>query len=81
MQSDAYSTYVALVSDMTGRCARVCGTAISWSSFVDQLKEVGCEVIENQSMNYKAVDELTLNDMNEYGVIAIQELTTHADLP
>jgi hypothetical protein len=72
-------SYVALVADMTGRYAHVCGTAIDWDSFVDQLEEVGCEVIENQSMDYAPIDELTLDDMHEYGVITVQELTTHTD--
>jgi hypothetical protein len=72
-------SYVALVADMTGRYAHVCGTAIDWDSFVDQLEEVGCEVIENQSMDYAPIDELTLDDMHEYGVVTVQELTTHTD--
>jgi hypothetical protein len=73
------SCYVALVADMTGRYAHVCGTAIDWDSFVDQLEEVGCEVIENQSMDYKFIDEPTLDDMHEYGVITVQELITDTD--
>jgi len=72
-------SYVALVADMTGRYAHVCGTAIDWDSFVAQLEEVGCEVIENQSMDYAPIDELTLDDMHEYGVVTVQELTTHTD--
>jgi hypothetical protein len=72
-------SYVALVADMTGRYAHVCGTAIDWDSFVDQLEEVGCEVIENQTEDYEPIDELTLDDMHEYGVVAVQELITHTD--
>jgi hypothetical protein len=72
-------SYVALVADMTGRYAHVCGTAIDWASFVDQLEEVGCEVIENQTDDYEPIDELTLDDMHEYGVITVQELITHTD--
>jgi hypothetical protein len=72
-------SYVALVADMTGRYAHVCGTAIDWDSFVDQLEEVGCEVIENQTDDYEPIDELTLDDLHEYDVITVQELITHTD--
>jgi len=72
-------TYVALVADMTGRYAHVYGTAIDWPSFTDQLEEVGCEVIENQTDDYEPIDELTLDDMREYDVVTVQELITHTD--
>ena len=72
-------SYVALVADMTGRYAHVYGTVINWPSFTDQLEEVGCEVIENQTDDYEPIDELTLDDMHEYGVVTVQELTTHTD--
>jgi len=72
-------SYVALVADMTGRYAHVYGTAIDWPNFTDQLEEVGCEVIENQTDDYEPIDELTLDDMHEYGVVTVQELTTHTD--
>ena len=72
-------TYVALVADMTGRYAHVYGTAIDWFSFTDQLEEVGCEVIENQTDDYEPIDELTLDDIHEYDVVTVQELITHTD--
>jgi 2-polyprenyl-3-methyl-5-hydroxy-6-metoxy-1,4-benzoquinol methylase len=72
-------SYVALVADMTGRYAWVYGTAIDWPSFVDQLEEVGCEVIENQTDDYEPIEELTLDDLHEYDVITVQELITHTD--
>jgi len=72
-------TYVALVADMTGRYAHVYGTAIDWSSFVDQLEEVGCEVIENQTDDYEPIEVLTLDDLHEYDVITVQELIAHTD--
>jgi 2-polyprenyl-3-methyl-5-hydroxy-6-metoxy-1,4-benzoquinol methylase len=72
-------SYVALVADMTGRYAWVYGTAIDWSSLVDQIEEVGCEVIENQTDDYEPIDELTLDDLHEYDVITVQELITHTD--
>lgn len=72
-------SYVALVADMTGRYAHVYGTAIDWPSFTDQLEEVGCEVIENQTDDYEPIEEQTLDDMHEYGVVTVQELITHTD--
>jgi len=72
-------SHVALIADMTGRYAHVYGTAIDWSSFTDQLEEVGCEVIENQTEDYEPIDELTLDDMHECGVVTVQELITHTD--
>jgi hypothetical protein len=72
-------SYVALIADMTGRYAHVYGTAIDWKRFVDQLEEVGCEVIENQTSDYDDIDELTIDDMHEYGVVTVQELITHTD--
>ena len=72
-------SYVALVADMTGRYAHVYGTAIDWPSFTDQLEEAGCEVIENQTDDYEPIEEQTLDDMHEYGVVTVQELITHTD--
>jgi hypothetical protein len=72
-------SYVALIADMTGRYAHVYGTAIDWPSFTDQLEEVGCEVIENQTDDYEPIEEQTLDDMHEYGVVTVQELITHTD--
>lgn len=45
-------TYVALVADATGRYAHVYGNANSFIQFIDQLEDVGCEVIENQTNEY-----------------------------
>ena len=41
--------FVALVTDRTGRYAHVCGTARTWSQFSDQLEDIGCEVVEDQT--------------------------------
>ena len=72
-------SYVALVADMTGRYAWVYGTAIDWPSVTDQLEGVGCEVIENQTEDYEPIHELTFDELHEYGVVTVQELTTHTD--
>ena len=72
-------TYVALIADATGRYCHVYGTAIDWLGFVDQLEEVGVEVVEDQTSDYDDINTLSINDMHKDGVIAIQELTTHTD--
>ena len=72
-------TYVALIADATGRYCHVYGTAIDWSSFVGQLEEVGVEVVEDQTSDYDDIDTLSIDDMHEYGVVTVQELTTHTD--
>ena len=72
-------TYVALIADATGRYCHVYGTAIDWPSFVDQLEEVGVEVFEDQTSDYDYIGTLSIDDMHEYGVVTVQELTTHTD--
>ena len=72
-------TYVALVADATGRYCHVYGTALDWPSFADQLEEVGVEVVEDQTSDYDDVETLSVDDMKEYDVVTVQELTTHAD--
>lgn len=62
-------TYVALIADATGRFAHVYGNANSWSQFIDELEDVGCEVIENQTEDYESFE-----DIQEY-CVTIQQLT------
>jgi len=71
--------FVALIADAAGRYGHVYGTAVDWPSFVDQLEEIGVEVVEDQTSDYDDIDTLSIDDMHEDGVIAIQELTTHTD--
>ena len=72
-------TYVALIADAAGRYCHVYGTAVDWPSFVDQLEEVGVEVVEDQTSDYDDIDTLSVDDMHEYGVVTVQELTIHTD--
>ena len=67
--------YVALILDMTGQYAHVYGNANSWHQFHDQLEELGCEVIEDQSNDYKSMEEI-----KESGVLDIDELLDNTDL-
>lgn len=50
-------TYVALVADMRGRVCWVYQNANSWDSFCDQLENLGCEVIENQTNEWDGDEE------------------------
>lgn len=71
------STYVALIADCTGRYAHVYGNANNWVNFHDQLEDVGCEVIENQTTDYE--DDLTPEALEENEVMSITHLLKHSD--
>lgn len=62
-------TYVALIVDASGRYAHVYGNANSWDSFADQLEDVGCEVVEDQTSDYENINEI------EENCVTIEELT------
>jgi hypothetical protein len=73
-------TYVALVADYTGRYAHVYGNANSWSNYVDQLEDIGCEVIENQTDDYEIDPSENLAEcMEESGAIPIASLIKDTD--
>jgi hypothetical protein len=69
-------TYVALVTDYTGRYAHVYGNANSWVNYLNQLEDIGCEVIENQTDDYDSFDP---DDLKESGVIPINRLVEDTD--
>ena len=71
------SVYVALTADDSGRYCHVYGTADTWSNFTDQLEELGCEVVENQTDDYDIQDLGTIDD--EIGVVPITKLLTSTD--
>ena len=68
--------YVALVADASGRYAHVHGTATSWSAYIDQLEDIGCEVIENQTDDYDSFDPI---ELKECGVVPISLLIKETD--
>ena len=71
------SVYVALIADDSGRYCHVYGTADTWHNYVDQLEELGCEVVENQTDDYDIQDLGTIDD--EIGVVPITKLLTSTD--
>ncbi len=62
-------TYVALIADASGRYAHVYGNANSWAQFVNELEDVGCEVVEDQTNEYESLEEI------EEDCVTIQQLT------
>ena len=70
--------YVALIVDATGRYAFVWVEAESWDEAIDQLEDVGCEVVEDQTMEYEPED-FKPEAMKELGVCTIFELVNSPD--
>ena len=68
------NTYVALIADVTRRYCHVYGTANTWHNLVDQLEDLGAEVIEDQTDDYDIQDLGTIDD--EIGVVSINKLLT-----
>lgn len=75
----AMSHYVALVADVTGRYATVYVPGRSWSNVVDQLEDIGCEVIEDQTDDYEAEDFASEESMKEVGLWTIATLNNDSD--
>ena len=66
-------TYVALIADATGRTAHVYGNTNSWDQFVDELEDIGCEVVENQTEEYESLAEI------QHCCISTNELVNSSD--
>jgi hypothetical protein len=66
---------VALVTDRTGRYAHVWGEPRSWHQFVDQLEDIGCEVIEEQTKDW---DGCTKEEVAE-DCLTVHQLLTGSD--
>ncbi len=67
--------YIALISDANGYYCHVWGKALSWHHFLNQLKDVGCEVIENQTDDHDGWNDDEI--MEDY--ISIDQLINHPD--
>jgi hypothetical protein len=79
------TTYVALIADESGRYCHVYGNAVNWSTYVDQLEDLGAEVIEDQTCDYEIQDNVgiwtpSLRAMEEdLGVVHISRLIKDTD--
>jgi hypothetical protein len=71
--------YVALIADQTGRYGWVYLKATNWDTAVDQLEDLGCEVVENQSDDYDFKDMQTKEDRLEVDVVDIADLIKQTD--
>lgn len=71
------NTYVALIADASGSYGHVYGIAKDWPDFADQLEELGCEVVEDQTSDYDIQDLGTIDD--ELGVVPITRLVMYTD--
>ena len=67
--------YVALVADATGRYAHVYVPGRNWNNVVDQLEDIGCEVVENQTDDYELEDFESPENLEECGLVTITQLT------
>jgi anaerobic ribonucleoside-triphosphate reductase len=71
--------YVALIADQTGRYGWVYLKAKNWDTAVDQLEDLGCEVVEDQSDDYDFEDLQTKEDRLEVDVVDIADLIKQTD--
>jgi hypothetical protein len=68
--------YVALIADATGRYAHAYVPGTTWSNVVDQLEDIGCEVVENQTDAYEPEDFADSASLEECGLVTIAQLTS-----
>jgi hypothetical protein len=67
--------HIALIVDRTGRYAHVWGEAPSWSKFVDQLEDLGAEVVEEQTDDWEG----STKDEIAEDCVAINQLLSGTD--
>jgi len=66
---------VALVADRSGRYAHVWGNARTFNQFHEQLEDIGCEVIEDQSEDW---DGCTRDEIAE-DCLSVHQLLNDSD--
>lgn len=67
--------HIALIVDSTGRYAHVYGEARTFNRFIDQLEDIGCEVVENQTREWDGCD---ISEIIE-DCMSMQQLLTKSD--
>jgi len=70
-------TYVALIADATGRTAHVYGNTNSWEQFVDELEDIGCEVVENQTEEYESLAEIQRHCIPSHELVNCSDFVGH----
>ena len=69
------TTHIALIADASGRYAHVWGEAPTWDKFCDQLEDIGCEVIEEQTEDW---DGCTKEEIAE-DCLSVHQLLNDSD--
>jgi hypothetical protein len=67
--------HIALIVDRSGRYAHVWGEAPSWNKFVDQLEDLGAEVVEEQTDDWEG----STKDEIAEDCVAINQLLSGTD--
>ena len=67
--------HIALVADASGRYAHVWGSARTFKQFIDQLEDIGCEVIEDQTEDW---DGCTRDEIAE-DCLSVHQLLNDSD--
>jgi hypothetical protein len=67
--------HIALIVDASQRYAHVWGEAPSWDKFCDQLEDIGCEVVEEQTEDW---DGSTKEEIAE-DCVSVHQLLTGTD--
>jgi len=71
--------YVALIADVTGHYATVYVPGKTWGNVINQLEDIGCEVIEDQTDDYEITDFNDEESMKEAGLWTIPDLVSKTD--
>ena len=67
--------HIALIVDARQRYAHVYGEARTFNQFCDQLEDIGCEVVEDQTKDW---DDCDISQIAE-DCVSIQQLLTESD--
>jgi len=67
--------HIALIADYTGRHSHVYGEARTFHQFLDQLEDIGCEVIEDQTEDWASCH---ISEIME-DCISVQQLLTESN--
>ena len=73
------SHYVALIADANGHYATVYVSGRTWDNVINQLEDIGCEVIEDQTGDYEITDFTDKESMKEAGLWTIPDLVSKTD--
>lgn len=71
--------HIALITDASGRYAHVWGEVPSWSKFLNQLEDIGCEVIEEQTEDWEdsTEDEIAEDCLSVHQLLSDTDFIPH----